>query len=186
MRIAKIAGYVGAGLLSASCNFKPATEKALEHASKYLTGSELVVAEGKAWNIAAKDNMNYSPNIFYWDSLLSVNKGKEFFENGKKYIKDSVAGNFKRRVPVHLYMEPDLTQDGKTIVDSIKKEVAKYHTGEEMLSLERKAPKEYSEKWGTRDNQVTHYYGTLAVRGAERKGFNDGMISERKKLGIKK
>ena len=77
-----------------------------------------------------------------------------------------------------------MSQNEKTIVDSIKTEVAKYYSGSEMLNLERKAPQHYSGKYGTRDNYITHYYGTLAIKGAERKGFNDGMISERKKLGI--
>ena len=48
MNIGKIAGYIGAGLLTASCTMKkPAAEKALEHTSKYLKGSELFVAEKK-------------------------------------------------------------------------------------------------------------------------------------------
>lgn len=53
---------------------------------------------------------------------------------------------------------------------------AKYYLGTAFLKLERKAPKNfYGEEWGTCDNQITHYYGNFAVKGAERRGFCDGL-----------
>ena len=98
MNIGKIAGYVGVGLLTASCTMKkPATEKAIEHASKYLKGSELYVAETKALNLPIKDNHNYSHDIFYWDSLLSVNREKEYKDLGKKFscsVSTKISGFF--------------------------------------------------------------------------------------------
>ncbi len=184
MNIGKVTAYIGAGLLTASCTIKqPAREKALEHASKYIRGSELVAAQGRASKVNSCDFMNYSRDIFYWDSLLSVNREKEFKQLGKQHIIDSANHNYSRKPFFIMPIEPNVKQKGEKILDSIKGEVAKYYSGEEMLKLEKNAPKgAYGSKWGTNDNQVTHYYGELAIKGAERKGFHDGLNEARKEL----
>ena len=182
MNIGKIAGYIGAGLLTASCTMKkPASEKALEHASKYLKGSELFVAEERARNLPSIDSHNYSQDIFYWDSLLSVNREKEYKNLGKKYIEEGASGKYNRKPLFIMPLEPNKTQKGKSILDSIKRVVSSYYTGEEFLKLEKNAPRsDFGAKWGTNDNLKTHYYGELAIKGAERKGFSDGLNEARK------
>lgn len=184
MNIGKIVGYIGAGLLTASCTMKKtATEKAIEHTSKYIKGSELFVAEKKAWNLPSIDSHNYAHDIFYWDSLLSVNREKEYKDLGKKHIQDSLNGNHRRIPHFVMPLEPNTTQKGKTILDSIKGIVSSYYTGEEFLKLEKNAPRaDFGAKWGTNDNMRTHYFGELAIKGAERKGFHDGLNEARKEL----
>lgn len=182
MKLSKIAAYTGAGLLTVSCNVKEPHIKALKHASKYLKGSELVVAEEKAQQIIRKDITNHAAQIFYWDSLLSVNKEKDSFKKGIEYIKDSVNGNVKRKLPIHISAELDTDKTEKEILGNIKKEVAEYYSREEFLDLERKAPKYFGSEFSTNEGYVTHYYGTLAVQGAERKGFNEGLVEGRKKF----
>jgi len=181
MRLNKISAYIGAGLVAASCTMKkPASEKAMEHAAKYLTGIELCVAENNAGKISVSEVMNYSNDIFYWDSLLSVKKENEYKQLGKKHIQDSLDGRYRRRSFYNLKVKPRIDQDGKQICDSIKKEVAKYCTGKEYLKLKKNAPNNsYGNKWGTSDNLVTHYFGELAIRGAERKGFEEGVKEAR-------
>lgn len=184
MNIGKVTAYIGAGLLAASCTVKqPARVQALEHASKYLRGSELVAAEGRAGKINTSDVMDYSRDIFYWDSLLSINREKEFNQLGRQHVLDSANHNYTRKQFFIMPIEPNVKQKGERILDSIKGEVAEYYTGEEMLKLEKNAPNgAFGAKWGTNDNQVTHYYGELAIKGAERKGFNDGLNEARKEL----
>lgn len=188
MKLNRVGAYICSALMTVSChnNYKPATDKALEQASKYLRGTELVVAEEKASYIAQKDGTMYVNQIFYWDSVLCVNKEQEAFKKGVQHIKDSMAGNYRRKLPLQISLEPKTHQKTKRIVDSVKKEVSQYCNGEEMLNLERKAPKVDNNRYLTTDGYVTHYFGTLAIQGAERKGFNDGLIEGRKKLGTKK
>jgi hypothetical protein len=73
-------------------------------------------------------------------------------------------------------VSPNTNQSGKSILDSVKSQVANYYSGEEFLALERKAPNNpYYCKWGTSDNFSTHYLGEMSIKGAERKGFNKGV-----------
>ena len=187
MKIGRLAGYVGAGLLATSCTMtKPAPEKALEHAAKYLKGTEVSVAQRRVLSLPSNESYNRSHDIFYWDSLLSVNREKEYFQLGKQHITDSVNGIHKRKPIFQMPIEPKLDQKSSSILDSIKNEVAKYCTGEEFLKLEKNAPhREIGAKWGTSDNITTHYLGELAIKGAERKGFYDGMAAERKNIAGK-
>ena len=183
MRINRVAGYIGAGLMAVSCSVKPATEKALEHASKFLKGSELVVAEERAAKITKTEAMNYSHDIFYWDSLLSVNREKEFVNKGKQYVQDGANGKLQRKEVFSMPMNPNTEQSGESILSNAKKEVAKYYTGEEFLALERKAPNNSSgNKWGTSENYRTHYFGELSVAGAERRGYYKGIQLARDSL----
>lgn len=183
MKTSRIAGYVGAGLLAVSCNMqKPATTKALEHASKYLTGTELVVAEGRASKITKESYTDYSGPIFYWDSLLSVNREKEFYEKGKQHVKDSVAGKYNRKPLFQMPLKPDESQKAETIRDSVKKLVSHYYSGYEMLKLEQKEPPTVWTKYGVNRSHVTQYYGSLGIAGAERKGFQEGLAAERKNI----
>lgn len=181
MKLGKIATYIGAGLLAVSCSVKkPASEKALAHASNYLKGTEIVMAEKKAWNIPSLDNMNYSHDIFYWDSLLSVNREKEFFKKGQQYANDSINGKQANRPEFSVtQIEPEAkTNSYHHTIDSIKLEVAKYYSGRDFLNLEQRAPhNSFGAKWGTNENARTHYYGLLSIKGAERKGFEDGVAS---------
>lgn len=176
MRITRLAGYIGAGMMAVSCSVKPASEKALEHASKYLKGSELVVAEDRAAKITKTEAMNYSHDIFYWDSLLSVNREKEFINKGKQYVLDGVNGKLQRKEVFSMPIQPSVAQSGESILFNAKKEVAKYYTGEEFLALERKAPNNSTgNKWGTSENYRTHYFGELSIVGAERRGYYKGI-----------
>ena len=184
MKLGKISGIVGAGLLAASCNMqKPATQRALEHAAKYLKGHEVAVAKGKVLNFHIHDYVDNSQDIFYWDSLLSVNREKQYREVGKQYIKDSIANKNQRKPIFKMPIEPDINKGTKGRLDSIKLEVSKYYTGKEFIDLETNAPNNgVMVKFGTIDNQITHYYGELAIKGAERKGFLDGANAERNNI----
>lgn len=184
MRIGKIASYIGIGLVTASCSVKkPAQEKALDQAAKYLKGHELVIAEQRALQQPHKESHICSQDIFYWDSLLAVNREKEYKQLGKQYIKDSIDGVYKRKPFFKLPIDDNIKQKGLEIVDSIKKEVSRYYSGEDILKLERKAPKqEGSSKYGLNDNAQTHYLGMIGVAGAERKGFETGLAEARKSL----
>ena len=129
------------------------------------------------------DTHDYSHDIFYWDSLLSVNREKEYKDLGKKHVIDNANGNYSRKPRFILPLKPNTTQKGKSILDSIKGIVSTYYTGEEFLKLEKNAPKaDFGAKWGTNNNMQTHYYGELAIKGAERKGFNDGLKEAQNEL----
>ena len=120
--------------------------------------------------------MNYSHDIFYRDSLLSVHREKEFINKGKAYVQDGYDCKLQRKKVFLMPTRPNTDQSGKRIVDSVKREVANYYSGEEFLALERKAPKDiYSEKCGTTDNFKTHYWGELSIKGAERRGGSKGI-----------
>lgn len=188
MKLNRVGAYICSAIMSMSChnNYKPTSEKAIEHASKYLTGTELVVAQEKARYIVPKDGTMYVNQIFYWDSLLCINKEKEGFQKGVQQIQDSLNGNYRRKLPIQVTSEPKTDQTNKQIADSVKKEVSQYYSGEEMLELEKKAPDPGNDRYKTNEGHVTHYFGALATKGAERKGFREGLVNGRKQLGRKK
>lgn len=189
MRIGKIASYIGLALLTVSCRSginKPASAKAMEFASKYISGTELLEAQNLSKNITKKiDPYDYSHKIFYLDSILASKKEASAFPDGVKMVKDSAEGNLFRRYIFFIPQEPDNTRTGKEISDSLEKEVAKYFSGKEMLEIQKKAP--IAQRIGnvSNENALAEYFGRLSVIGATRKGYHEGMQASRNKLGIK-
>lgn len=184
MKISRTMGCVVTGLLMTACDAgKPVNQRALEHSAKYLNGIEYVVAKDNASKIFKKDYVDASKDIFYWDSIVSVNKEKEAFQKGIKYIKDSLAGIYKRKPLFNMPLKPDVSKSAREILAESKKEASKYYSGQEMLTLEKKAPNaDWYIKHGTSDNYTVHYLGQLTIVGAERKGYNEGLQFARDSL----
>ena len=183
MRITRLAGIVCAGLLTVSCHSGPkGHEKAAKLAQQYLTKTEFAEVQKQAENIyssSLKNNLNMENVIYYWDSILCINKKREGFLAGEQQILDSIAGKKYPLCPKRIVTK---SVDSRLYLSDFEgpKLVKKYYTNVELGNLVRNQPGIKPGFWRKPHNEVTAYYGEQAAKGAYRQGFKEGAETARR------
>lgn len=184
MNIWKVTGCILAGLITASCNVKKPklpVEKAQKMASRYLKADEFAKIKNDAPKIIDSiSSSETNQRIFYWDSILAYNKFMEGIDSGRAYILDSVAGKPVKYPEFKIEAKADKRSADEVIKD-MKKEISKYYTSEEMADIIAKEPKLNSSQNHSLENNLTHYYGQIAAKSYEKRGFEFGVEGQRYK-----
>ena len=190
MKINKVAGFIGTLMVTAGCHTNPSKpfinpcDRALEHASQYMTKSEIAKMKEHALMQITDYTQNVSDKIFYWDSTLTSKKAEEAFYQGQKFARDSLDGIIYPRRTFQLPIDTVIKKPrhGQEIADSSHIGLAEYIGGEEMYELVQKEPKkllpaEQNNSHRNRINHITHYYGVVGSVAAERYAYNKGIES---------
>lgn len=180
MKVWKITSCLLAGLISVSCNVKKpklSLHRAERLAKTYFKPDEFVKIKNNAPIVPESlASMPINERIYYWDSICAYNKLHANIDSGRAYIIDSVAGKPVKYPEFSIEAKND-KRNYEQIINDIQKEVSKYNSKEEMAEIIANEPKAQS----TSDliNEITHYYGCMAIQGAEKKGFELGTESQR-------
>lgn len=184
MKIRKLTSYVLAGMLAASCHSGPkGHEKAIKMAQQYLTTAEIKEAQKQAEFLCSsgiKNKLDMQDVIYYWDSVLCSNKRREGFLDAEQAILDSIDG---KTTPIKRNQKVVRNAIDTRIelmdLERIKK-IRGYYTPEEIPYLLEKEPKIKIGFKRKPYNEITAYYGEIALAGAYRQGYQNGLKVARK------
>lgn len=180
MKIRKVTSCLLAGLITASCSVKtpkPPIHRAERLAKEYLKRDEFIRIQNIA--PALPDSLKskaINERIFYWDSIYAYHKLHEGVDSGRAYIIDSVAGKSVKYPEFKIEADDD-KRSVEEIIKDLKMKVSKYNTKEEMAQMLANEPQNCA--YSDLINKITHYYGQIAVKGAEKKGFEFGVENQR-------
>ena len=189
MKIGKIGGFIGGVMLLTACHSnpsKPAYTEPIQHAYnkaiKHMTPDEIAkMKEGAAKQIS-DFSQDVSDRIFYWDSLLTKEKVVEAFNEGRKFIKDSLNGihypERQFRLPLDTVIR--VPRHGKDIIYNDKVELGTNVGGVKLYDYIQKEPKITVRKNNihkSKNNHATHYYGVVGSVAEQRYAYNKGKES---------
>ena len=183
MKLPKITGCLLAGLVTASCsvkNQKLPIHRAQRLAKTYVKKSDdfTKITNNAPFVPESLSSGAINERIFYWDSIYAYEKMHSAIDSGRAYIIDSIAGKNVKYPEFKIEADTD-NINYKQIIENIKKEISKYNTKEEMEQMLSKEPK--PNQTSDELNKLTHYYGQIAIKSAEKKGFEWGAENQRYK-----
>lgn len=159
------------------CAEKRYTNKAKNEAVKYLNGYELLRAERAVRNQNGTD-WRETPNVVYWDSLLTEAKIKRAYAEGQQLIRDSADGKFFRKPKFELDLDTMITDTN--LAENIKKEFACMVSAEEFIRHRNNQPNSHSPFSILENPNEIKYWNYITERNRLKEAFENGMKAERK------